>query len=345
MTTEPGDEKAAGGSGRGHFRASQADREQVIAALRAAFIQGRLTRDEFDLRVGRALGARTYAELAALTGDLPAGLTGPVARNARGRASSPGAAAGHAGLPGSWLPPRSSRPLSRWLPSATDLLPSRPRGRRERSCMWPPQWGDTGHDRHQHGGQADQDRRYPFRDRDHAGREDRLRRRRASASPRSRPPPKAGKPIKIGGFPGRSRSRQTGRPPTSRLPDLPPASPAPGTVTPVATGTNTPDKPIKISGFPAAIAITPDGKTAYVVSLPMGNHGHPDQHRHQHAGQADQDRRRTPQSAVAIAITPDGKTAYVVRATVREQRSPRSRPPPTCRAGRSASAVSAVLSM
>ena len=67
MTTGPGDEKAAGGSDRGHFRASHADREQVIAALRAAFIQGRLTRDEFDLRVGRALEARTYAELAALT--------------------------------------------------------------------------------------------------------------------------------------------------------------------------------------------------------------------------------------------------------------------------------------
>lgn len=51
--TEPGNEKAAGGSGRGHLRASHADREQVIAALTAAFIQGRLTRDEFDLRVAR----------------------------------------------------------------------------------------------------------------------------------------------------------------------------------------------------------------------------------------------------------------------------------------------------
>src|SRR5260370_3503254 len=82
MTTGPGDEKAAGGPGRGHFRALHADRERGIAALKAAFIQGRLTKDEFDSRVGRALGSRTYAELAALTADLPAGLTEPVARNA-----------------------------------------------------------------------------------------------------------------------------------------------------------------------------------------------------------------------------------------------------------------------
>ena len=56
MTTGPGDEKAAGGPGRGHFRASHADRERVIAALKAAFIQGRLTKDEFDSRVGRRSG-------------------------------------------------------------------------------------------------------------------------------------------------------------------------------------------------------------------------------------------------------------------------------------------------
>jgi hypothetical protein len=46
----------------------------VIGTLKAAFVQGRLVRDEFDLRVGQALAPRTYAELAALTADLPAGL-------------------------------------------------------------------------------------------------------------------------------------------------------------------------------------------------------------------------------------------------------------------------------
>ena len=66
----PGDEIAAGGGGRGRLRASHADREQVIEVLKAAFVQGRLDRGEFDLRVGRALASRTYADLAALTADI-----------------------------------------------------------------------------------------------------------------------------------------------------------------------------------------------------------------------------------------------------------------------------------
>ena len=34
-------------------------------------MHGRLTRDELDARAGRALAARTYADLAALTADIP----------------------------------------------------------------------------------------------------------------------------------------------------------------------------------------------------------------------------------------------------------------------------------
>jgi hypothetical protein len=60
-------------AGRGQLRASHADRERVIGSLKAAFVQGRLAKDEFDLRVGQTLAARTYAELAAVTADLPAG--------------------------------------------------------------------------------------------------------------------------------------------------------------------------------------------------------------------------------------------------------------------------------
>jgi hypothetical protein len=60
--------------GRGHLRACHADREQVIGLLQAAFVQGRLGKDELTARVGQALAARTYADLAALTADLPAGL-------------------------------------------------------------------------------------------------------------------------------------------------------------------------------------------------------------------------------------------------------------------------------
>ena len=70
----PGDEIAAGAGGRGHLRASHADREQVIGTLKAAFVQGMLAKDEFDLRVGQTFASRTCAELAAVTADLRAGL-------------------------------------------------------------------------------------------------------------------------------------------------------------------------------------------------------------------------------------------------------------------------------
>jgi hypothetical protein len=71
----PGEEIAAGAGDHGQLRASHADRERVVGTLKAAFVQDMLAKDEFDLRVGQALASRTYAELAALTADLPAGLT------------------------------------------------------------------------------------------------------------------------------------------------------------------------------------------------------------------------------------------------------------------------------
>jgi hypothetical protein len=78
MLTEPGDEMAAAVAavGRGQLRASHADREYVVDTVKTAFVQGRLTRDELDVRVGQVLAARTYADLAALTADLPGGLPG-----------------------------------------------------------------------------------------------------------------------------------------------------------------------------------------------------------------------------------------------------------------------------
>src|SRR5215467_14015195 len=86
MAEPPGQMSAAAGSG--HLRASHADREHVIGTLQAAFVQGRLGMDEFDLRVGRALASRTHADLAALTADLPAGLVAaePPHQPARARA-------------------------------------------------------------------------------------------------------------------------------------------------------------------------------------------------------------------------------------------------------------------
>ncbi len=76
MVTGPGDEMAAGMAGRGRLRASHADREQVIGTLKTAFVQGRLTEDEFDARVGQVYTSRTYAELAEVTTDIPTGLAG-----------------------------------------------------------------------------------------------------------------------------------------------------------------------------------------------------------------------------------------------------------------------------
>jgi hypothetical protein len=56
----------------GELRASHADRDQVVELLRVAAGDGRLSPEELDDRLERALTARTYAELAALTADLPA---------------------------------------------------------------------------------------------------------------------------------------------------------------------------------------------------------------------------------------------------------------------------------
>jgi class 3 adenylate cyclase len=53
------------------LRASDADRERVVALLREHYESGRLSDDELSDRVEAAYGARTDAELDALTADLP----------------------------------------------------------------------------------------------------------------------------------------------------------------------------------------------------------------------------------------------------------------------------------
>src|SRR5262249_19325727 len=65
---------AARRTGGDRLRACDADREQVIDTLKAAFVQGRLSKAEFCLRAGQALASRTYGELAAITFDIPARL-------------------------------------------------------------------------------------------------------------------------------------------------------------------------------------------------------------------------------------------------------------------------------
>ncbi len=91
MTIGPGDHGAADTTGRGRLRASDADREHMIDTLKTAFVQGRLTKDELAMRAGQALASRTYAELAAITADIPAGLikAPPPLRTARVTARKP----------------------------------------------------------------------------------------------------------------------------------------------------------------------------------------------------------------------------------------------------------------
>jgi len=62
--------------GRGHLRASHADREQVIGALETAFAAGLLAKHDFDRLVDRTLASRTYADLAAVTAGITAGPCG-----------------------------------------------------------------------------------------------------------------------------------------------------------------------------------------------------------------------------------------------------------------------------
>jgi uncharacterized protein DUF4190/uncharacterized protein DUF1707 len=57
----------------GSMLASTADRERALDVLRAGFAEGRLTKEEHDERASRIHAARTYADIAAETTDLPGG--------------------------------------------------------------------------------------------------------------------------------------------------------------------------------------------------------------------------------------------------------------------------------
>ena len=103
-------------AGHGRMRAGHADRERVITELKAAFVQGRLDKDELEERAGRAVVSRTYAELAALTDDIPAPASASTAARLPGRRelARPDAGEGRPSGPGSACSPRWPwrRPLS-----------------------------------------------------------------------------------------------------------------------------------------------------------------------------------------------------------------------------------------
>jgi uncharacterized membrane protein len=65
-----GDPRLVAGAHAG-MRASDADRDQLVEVLKTGFAEGRLSQDEYNLRMERAYTARTYGELGALVADLP----------------------------------------------------------------------------------------------------------------------------------------------------------------------------------------------------------------------------------------------------------------------------------
>ena len=91
----------------GSLRVSDADRDRAIAELSEHYQAGRLTTEELEDRTGRALQARTTADLAALFTDLPrrqAPLTGGTGGTGGTAASATPGAAGtaRASTSGAW---------------------------------------------------------------------------------------------------------------------------------------------------------------------------------------------------------------------------------------------------
>ena len=77
------------------LRASDSDRDAVVSDLGEHFQAGRLTAEEFDERMGRALAARTWGELKELLRDLPATRPGPQVPAAVSSAARPDRPSGH----------------------------------------------------------------------------------------------------------------------------------------------------------------------------------------------------------------------------------------------------------
>jgi uncharacterized membrane protein len=65
------------GSARAQMRVSTQDRDQAVELLARAFAEGRLTPDEHNARVGRAMAAATFADLDAVVTDLPGSVPPP----------------------------------------------------------------------------------------------------------------------------------------------------------------------------------------------------------------------------------------------------------------------------
>jgi Domain of unknown function (DUF1707) len=103
MDRDPGEQR------RASLRASDADREQFVEALRRHHTDGRLTIEELTERTGRAYAAKTLGDLDALATDLPP--LGPPAQPASG--SRPESRPPAAGPPPRMRPPGPKRPAAK----------------------------------------------------------------------------------------------------------------------------------------------------------------------------------------------------------------------------------------
>ena len=98
--------------GPGQLRCSTADRERAADVLKAAFAEGRLDQEEYGERVGLVHASRTYADLAALTADLPVGPLGVLFPSPGPGLPAIPAAAGQPAAPAAPAAETGSKPVS-----------------------------------------------------------------------------------------------------------------------------------------------------------------------------------------------------------------------------------------
>jgi GntR family transcriptional regulator len=108
MSIDKDDGAAGGGTGvpfaggvqsDQHLRVSDAERETAAGLLAEYFAAGRLDQAEFDERVGRAMSAKTRADLTGLFADLPETGTAAVPELPRSAGSTPGGGPREPGSP------------------------------------------------------------------------------------------------------------------------------------------------------------------------------------------------------------------------------------------------------
>ena len=131
-----------------HIRASDRDRDAVVATLRDAYADGRLTLEEFQERTAAAYGGRTWGDLRELTTDLPVqpilGTDLPPEAQPAGTASAQLPPGPHPGAlpPGfPWTYPPAGMPLGQQAPAVppySGQRPPQPRSQQPRTRPFAP---------------------------------------------------------------------------------------------------------------------------------------------------------------------------------------------------------------